>query len=135
MHEVHLSASLEWTLIAVATVIAVVGMGAAWQFLKPAALPTAREAPEETGIQKVLLKKWYVDEIYNAAIIQPTVSISRRFLWKFFDAGVIDGAFVNGSAWVARAFGFVGSALQTGRLGWYLFVFVIGSLVILRAVT
>ena len=50
-------------------------------------------------------------------------------------AGVIDGAFVNGSAWVARAFGFVGSALQTGRLGWYLFVFVIGSLVILRAVT
>jgi NADH-quinone oxidoreductase subunit L len=135
MHEVHLSASLEWTLIAVATVIAVVGMGAAWQFLKPAALPTAREAPEETGIQKVLLKKWYVDEIYNAVIIQPTVSISRRFLWKFFDAGVIDGAFVNGSAWVARAFGFVGSALQTGRLGWYLFVFVIGSLVILRAVT
>ena len=135
MHAVHLSASLEWTLIGVATVIAVVGMGAAWQFLKPAALLTAREAPEETGIQKVLLNKWYVDELYNKTIIQPTVSISRRFLWKFFDAGVIDGAFVNGSAWVARAFGFVGSALQTGRLGWYLFVFVIGSLVILRAVT
>ena len=109
-------------------------MGVAWQFLKPAALLTAREAPEETGIQKVLLNKWYVDELYNSVIIQPIVVGSRRLLWRFFDAGVIDGAFVNGSAWVARAFGFVGSALQTGRLGWYLFVFVIGSLVILRAV-
>ena len=83
----------------------------------------------------MLLKKWYVDELYDNAIIQPTVWVSRRFLWRFFDAGVIDGALVNGSAWVVRAFGFVGSALQTGRLGWYLFVFVIGSLVILRAVT
>jgi NADH-quinone oxidoreductase subunit L len=126
---------VEWTLIGVATVIALVGIGAAWQFLKPAELVAAKDASEETGIQKVLLNKWYVDELYDATIIQPIVGGSRKVLWRFFDAGVIDGAFVNGSAWVARAFGFVGSAVQTGRLGWYLFVFVIGTLVILRAVT
>ena len=83
----------------------------------------------------MLLNKWYVDELYDATIIKPLVGGSRRVLWRFFDAGVIDGAFVNGSAWVMKAFGFVGSAVQTGRLGWYLFVFVIGTLVILRAVT
>jgi NADH-quinone oxidoreductase subunit L len=134
LHPVHLSVGVEWTLIGVATVIALVGIGAAWQFLKPAALTTAKEAPEETGIQKVLLNKWYVDELYNSVFVQPIVVGSRRVLWRFFDAGVIDGAFVNGSAWAARAFGFIGSAIQTGRLGWYLFVFVIGTLVILRAV-
>ncbi len=135
LHPVHLSAGVEWALIGVATIIAVIGIGAAWQLLKPAQLVVPRDAPVETGIQKVLLNKWYVDELYNGAVIQPIVVGSRKLLWKFFDAGVIDGAFVNGSAWVARAFGFVGSAIQTGRLGWYLFVFVIGTLVILRAVT
>ena len=49
MHPVHLSAGVEWALIGVATVIAIVGIGAAWQFLKPETLPTAREAPAETG--------------------------------------------------------------------------------------
>ena len=134
LHPVHLSAGVEWTLIGVATLIAAIGIGAAWQFLKPTDLAAAKESPEETGIQKVLLNKWYVDELYNATIIKPIVGGSRKILWRFFDAGVIDGAFVNGSAWVARAFGFVGSAIQTGRLGWYLFVFAIGTLVILRAV-
>ncbi len=132
--EVHLSASTEWMLIGIATAIAFVGIVAAWQLLKPAVIQPAKEAPVEAGIQKVLLNKWYVDEIYSALFVRPTVWLSRHILWRFFDAGVIDNALVNGSAWTARAFGFVGSAVQTGRLGWYLLVFVIGTLVLLRTV-
>ena len=133
-NEVHLAASTEWLLMGVATAIAVAGMAGAVIMLKPEKLKAAKEAPAETGIQKVLLKKWYVDEVYDALIVRPTVWMSRNVLWKFFDAGVIDGAMVNGSAWTARAVGFVGSAVQTGRLAWYLLVFVIGTLVLLRAV-
>ena len=133
-NEVHLAASTEWLLMGVATAIAVAGMAGAVIMLKPEKLKAAKEAPAETGIQKVLLNKWYVDEIYDALIVRPTVWMSRNVLWKFFDTGVIDGAMVNGSAWTARAVGFVGSAVQTGRLAWYLLVFVIGTLVLLSAV-
>jgi len=133
-NEVHLAASTEWLLMGVATVIAFAGIAGAVLALKPEKLKAAKEAPEETGIQKVLLNKWYVDEIYDALIVRPTVWMSRKVLWRFFDAGVIDGAMVNGSAWTARALGFVGSALQTGRLAWYLLVFVVGTLALLRAV-
>ena len=133
-NEVHLAASTEWLLMGVATAIAVTGIAGAVMMLKPEKLKVAKDAPSETGIQKVLLKKWYVDEIYDTLFVRPTVWISRNVLWRFFDSGVIDGAVVNGSAWTARAVGFVGSAVQTGRLAWYLFVFVIGTLVLLRAV-
>jgi hypothetical protein len=48
---------------------------------------------------------------------------------------VIDGAGVNGSARVARGIGAIGSWLQTGQVGTYVFFFVVGVLLILRAVT
>src|SRR6202140_354415 len=40
---------------------------------------------------RLLESKYYVDEIYEAAIIQPILVISREGLWKVFDIGVIDG--------------------------------------------
>ena len=132
--EAHLSVATEWMLLGLATVIAVAGITAAAVMLKPEALKNASEAPEESGFQRVLFKKWYVDEIYDALFVRPTVWISRNVLWRLLDVGVIDGALVNGSAWGTRAIGFVGSAVQTGRLAWYLLVFVVGTLLLLRAV-
>jgi hypothetical protein len=38
--------------------------------------------------------------------------VSRGF-WRFIDAGLIDGT-VNGVGYASRAFGWVGSRLQTG---------------------
>jgi NADH-quinone oxidoreductase subunit L len=132
--EAHLSVNTEWMLMGLATAIALVGIVAAARALDLTKLVPAREAIAETGIQRVLLHKWYVDEIYDALIVRPTVWLSRSFMWRFFDDGVIDGAFVNGSAWTAKMVGYVGSAVQSGRLAWYLFVFVIGTLALLRAV-
>ena len=47
--------------------------------LKPAKLPTKAEAPAEepTAVERVLAHKYYVDELYDAAIVQPT---QRRHL-------------------------------------------------------
>ena len=42
-----------------------------------------------------LLNKYYVDEIYDAAIVQPIRIVSEEGLWKGVDVRVIDGA-VNG---------------------------------------
>ncbi len=131
----HLSAGTEWALLGLATLLAAAGIAAAWTLLKPERLPTAREAPAETGLQRLLANKWFIDEVYQAAIVRPTVWLSDRVLWRVVDQGVIDGAAVNGSARVARGLGIVGSWVQRGVVSAYLLVFVLGSLVVLYAVT
>jgi len=133
--ELHLAENTEWLLLGLATVIALAGILGAWALLKPAALRPAAEAVPETGFARVLYRKWYIDEIYDALIVRPLVWISDKILWKGVDAGLIDGAGVNGSARVTRGIGAIGSWLQTGQVGTYVFFFVVGVLLVLRAVT
>jgi NADH-quinone oxidoreductase subunit L len=76
-----------------------------------------------------------VDEGYDRAIVRPLVGGSRGILWRGVDAGLIDGVLVNGSGWVARGFGWLGSQLQSGQLGTYAWVLVIGVLAVLGALT
>jgi NADH-quinone oxidoreductase subunit L len=132
--ETHLEHGTELLLIAVAVGIALVGIGAAVRGLKPADLVPARLAPAETGIGRLLWRKWYVDELYDAVIVRPLMWISRNLLWRFLDQGVVDDAGVNGAARLSRGLGWIGSRLQTGEVGLYVVVFVIGVVVVLRAV-
>jgi NADH-quinone oxidoreductase subunit L len=89
----------------------------------------AEEAVPARGFAKVLYDKWYVDEAYDAVIVRPLVALSRGF-WRFIDNGLIDGT-VNGLGYASRAFGWVGSRLQTGQLNTYAFAAVIGALLLL----
>ncbi|HXV17508.1 MAG TPA: NADH-quinone oxidoreductase subunit L [Gemmatimonadaceae bacterium] len=129
------AANTEVALIGLAVVIAVAGMAFAALRLKPEKLVPKAQAPAEEGFALVLANKYYVDEIYDAAIVNPTVQISRNVLWRGIDAGLIDGLLVNGSSALARAFGWAGSRLQTGTVGTYAWVLVAGVLVVLGAVT
>jgi NADH-quinone oxidoreductase subunit L len=92
----------------------------------------AEEAIPPRGFGKVLYNKWYVDEAYGAVVIRPLVGLSRA-LWRFIDAGLIDGI-VNGLGRVSRALGWVGSRLQTGQLNTYAFAAVLGALLLLAIV-
>ncbi len=76
-----------------------------------------------------------MDEIYDAVIVNPLLWISRNILWKGVDAGAIDGVAVNGSAFLARTVGWMGTRLQTGRVGTYVVLFVVGVLAVLSALT
>jgi len=76
-----------------------------------------------------------VDEGIERAIVTPTYVISRTFLWRLIDNGLIDGVLVNGSAAAARGFGWLGSRLQTGNVGIYAWVLVVGVLAVLGAFT
>jgi len=131
--ESHLGTATEWTLLALAAGIAALGIFGAWRLLQPAALKPAREAPAETGIQRVLLRKYYVDELYDTLFVRPTAWLSDRVLWKIIDAFIIDGVAVNGVGRLARFAGWVGSRLQTGQVGTYVVLFVLGTIVLLRA--
>jgi NADH-quinone oxidoreductase subunit L len=66
----------------VSVAIALLGIGAGWFIFLRQPL---RQMP------RLLENKYYVDEIYDAAIIQPINVGSREGLWKIFDVGVIDG--------------------------------------------
>ena len=133
--EAHLSPATEWTLVAIAVAVAATGIVGAWRLLKPEVLVPARIAPAERGFARLLRNKWYVDELYNFFIVQPLVWVSREILWKRVDQGIIDGAGVNGAARGARALGWLGSRLQTGQVGLYVTLFVVGVLAILWRVT
>ena len=129
----HLSATTEELLIGTAVAIAIAGIAIAWTRLKPAALTTKSAALPATGIQRVLENKWYVDEVYDTAVVKPIYGASKGVLWAGVDVGIIDTMLVNGTAALARFFGWVGSQLQTGRVGTYAWLLVIGAVLVLRA--
>ncbi len=128
-------ASTEEALIGAAVVIAVVGIVVAFARLKPDRLPRKRDAVPEHGFEGVVANKYYVDEALDRTIVTPTYVFSRQFLWRFIDNGLIDGLLVNGSAALARGFGWLGSRLQTGNVGIYAWVLVVGVLAMLGALT
>jgi NADH-quinone oxidoreductase subunit L len=127
--------STEYTLIGVAVLIAIAGIVYAWTQLKPERLVPKKEAPGSVGFAHVLENKYYVDEVYGKAVVRPTVGVSRNLLWKGIDAGLIDGLLVNGSAALARFGGWIGSQLQSGQVGTYAWVLVVGVLAVLGAFT
>ena len=131
----HLTHSTEFTLVGAAVAIAVIGIWIAFARLKPAKLVPKAQAPASEGFERVLENKYYVDEAYDAAIVQPTYATSRNLLWRGIDVGLIDGLVVNGSAWFARGVGWMGSALQSGQVGTYAWVLVLGVLAVVGAVT
>jgi len=131
----HLAHSVEYTLVGVAVAAAVIGMAIALYRLRPARLVPKAQAGEERGIERVLANKYYVDEAYDAAFVRPTYRLSRGVLWRGVDVGVIDGLAVNGSAYVARFVGWLGSQLQSGQVGTYAWALVIGVLAVLGAFT
>jgi NADH-quinone oxidoreductase subunit L len=124
----------ELVLVGAAVLVGAVGLLLGYRATLARRIPPAREAPDDTGLARVLNRKWYVDELYDAAIVRPFVWLSRVVLWKGVDQGLVDGAGVNGTAKLFRGLGWLGSKLQTGQVGVYVVLFLVGALWILRAV-
>jgi NADH-quinone oxidoreductase subunit L len=131
----HLSASTEEALMGLAVLIAVAGIVFAVVRLRPSRLPRKRDAVPEYGFEGVVANKYYVDEALDRAIVTPTYAISRNVLWRIVDNGLIDGMLVNGSAALARGFGWIGSRFQTGNVGIYAWALVLGVVAMLGAFT
>ena len=131
----HVAASTEEALIGVAVAIAVAGIVFAIVRLKPERVPRKRDAIPEHGFEGVVAHAYYVDEEIGRVIVTPTYKVSRNFLWRFVDTFIIDGLLVNGSAAFARSLGWLGSRLQTGNVGIYAWVLVVGVLAMLGAFT
>ncbi|MFP4083137.1 MAG: NADH-quinone oxidoreductase subunit L [Candidatus Aminicenantes bacterium] len=128
-HEVHLELSTEWTLILISVVVALVGIYLAYVFyIRKPHLPHALVA-RFPFVYRLLYNKYYVDEFYNAAFVNPTIKGSEK-VYDHFDLKVIDGA-VNGTASATNLSGKILSYLQSGLLKDYALAFLLGAILFL----
>ncbi len=116
--------SLELTLSGVAVLAALVGLIVAWRMYAK----DVKRGPSE-GLHKILYNKYYVDELYQAAIIGPLVWLSRNVFWKVVDVGIIDGT-VNGIADGATAVGDTVRHTQSGNARSYAVWVLVGAVVV-----
>jgi NADH-quinone oxidoreductase subunit L len=127
----------EMALVGLAVLVAAAGIALAVVRLRPAALrPKAEAPPDPAGIERTLAHAYYVDDAYDAAVVQPALFASKNVLSTGLDTGIIDRVFVIGIGWVLpRTLGKIGSALQSGRVGNYAWVLVLGVIFVLGAFT
>ena len=94
--------------------------------------PSAATALEQqlSGVHRLLLNKYYIDEIYNAVIVQPLKQISTGALWKGVDAGLIDGT-VNGVGAGVQGFSSTLRRTQTGSVRTYAASLFLGAVLVL----
>ena len=116
--EQHAGVETERLLMGISTGVALAGIGLAWFFWRRRPDIPAAFAQRMRGAYRLLLHKYYVDEIYDAVIVQPVKLVSSGVLWKGVDAGLIDGA-VNGVGAVVSAGSSTLRRLQTGSVRAY----------------
>ncbi|HEU4767196.1 MAG TPA: NADH-quinone oxidoreductase subunit L, partial [Pyrinomonadaceae bacterium] len=122
-HAVHSHEEIvaERLLALVSIVIAALGLGIGWMLFKKRPL---LEMP------RVLENKYYVDEIYDAALIRPIVAGSREGLWKILDIGVIDGL-LHSIGQAVTELGRLARYLQAGFVRGYATIILIGALILI----
>jgi NADH-quinone oxidoreductase subunit L len=125
-HAAHHAPELQ--LAGLAILAAASGAGAAWLlYWRFPALP----AHARGLIWRVVAKKFYVDEIYDALFVRPLVRVSDAVLYRAFDAGAIDGVLVNGTARAVRAIAAdVLRHLQSGFAQAYLVLMLVGTIAV-----
>jgi NADH-quinone oxidoreductase subunit L len=116
--------------MAVSSAIAVIGIGlAAFIWLKRRDIADAM-ARRYAGVHRLLLNKYYVDEVYDATVVQPIRIASQEGLWRGLDVQVVDGA-VNGTGALVAAGSTLLRRLQTGSVRTYAGSMFVGVVVIL----
>jgi NADH-quinone oxidoreductase subunit L len=110
--------SSEGILMGVSVGVAVAGIVIAWYFWYRNRSAADRAARSLSPIYTLLLNKYYVDELYDAAIVHPIVTGSTVGLWRGADVGLIDGA-VNGVGALVRVTSSGLRRLQTGSIRTY----------------
>ena len=119
----------EWLFMGISVALALAGwLLARWLYKgKPPDLLEQRSG----ALFRVLNRKYYVDELYDVAFVQPVVRGSDKILFGVVDATLIDGIAVDGSAKTVNTFGRIARLFQSGYVQTYFFFFLAGVLVLL----
>jgi NADH-quinone oxidoreductase subunit L len=120
----------ELLLMVVSIAVAVAGIGIAFYFFLQNRAAADGIAEQFSGVRTLLLNKYYVDEIYDATVVQPIRIVSEEGLWKVVDVKVIDAA-VNGVGQTVAGSSALVRRLQTGSVRAYAASLFVGVVAIL----
>ena len=126
--EHHLEIGLEYALMAASVFVAFGGIALAYLFYVARPELPAQIASRASGAYDLISNKYYVDELYDAVFVQPTLKLSN-FLWRVFDIGILDGI-VNGTARVVGANSSLWRRWQTGNVEHYAASMLLGAVLI-----
>ena len=128
-HELTLDHTTEFALMGV-SVLAALGatLYAYTKYVKNAHVPVADEG-KRSILAKISYNKFYLDEIYDAIIRKPLDAFST-FFYRIIDKKLIDGL-VNGLGWTANEGSKGLRLLQSGNVGFYIFMMVFGIVALL----
>ncbi|MEJ5961203.1 NADH-quinone oxidoreductase subunit L [Pedobacter immunditicola] len=119
----------EYMLMAVSVVGVLISIGLAYQkYVKRGHVPVADEG-KRTALATISFQKFYVDEIYDFLIKKPLDALSV-FFYKIFDTKIVDGI-VNGLGWSTSEASKGIRLLQTGNVGFYILMMVVGIISLL----
>ncbi len=123
----HLSAAAEWGLMAVATMVGLLGIGMAYALYGKGPSPWVDRFTSGSGhgLYAASKNKLWVDEFYDAVLVRPFRALARG-TFEIVDRFVIDTVIVNGSAFVVSTFGRIARWFQNGQLQRYMIGIVVG---------
>jgi len=127
--EFHLEHSTEYVLMGISALAAVVMAVVAYRlYVSKAVVPDPDEVPRG-WLAKLSYRKFYVDELYDALVVRPLNALSV-FFYRTVDKGGIDGI-VDGIGKAAGESSKGIRLLQSGNVGFYIFMMVIGVIALL----
>uniref|UniRef100_A0A831UEK8 NADH-quinone oxidoreductase subunit L n=1 Tax=Geobacter metallireducens TaxID=28232 RepID=A0A831UEK8_GEOME len=125
----HHSHALEWGLMGLSVVIALVGISIAFFLYVVSPSIPAKFTAAFPALHRAVYNKWYIDELYDFLFVNPCKAIGNA-LWKGFDVVVVDGV-VNGVASIVKGFGGALRNIQTGYVHNYALTMTLGTVVII----
>ncbi len=127
-HGHHLSHNTEYALIATAIIAAIVSILYARNKYVTKAERPADDEKTLSPLQRAVVNKFYVDELYDMVFVKPIKVLSDLFL-VLVDKLFIDLA-VNATAWIVGFTGRTVRLVQNGNTGFYIFAMVTGMIIL-----
>jgi NADH-quinone oxidoreductase subunit L len=128
--EHHASLSTELVLMGLSVLVAGLGIWIAWQIWgrggTEAGESWARRSP---AIHRLLVNKYFVDELYDATVVRPSAALAT-FFYRAIDGVLVEGA-VHTLPFLARLSGDLGRFSTTGNVRNYALYFFAGVLLLL----
>jgi NADH-quinone oxidoreductase subunit L len=118
------------SLTVISVIAGLLGIGISYyMYVVNKALPD-RVAASLGGLYTAVHNKYFVDEIYDATVVNPVITGSRSVLWHGMDQGLIDGL-VNGVGTQSKGVGGWLRLLQSGNIRSYATWVALGSVALL----
>jgi NADH-quinone oxidoreductase subunit L len=119
----------EYMLMAVSVIGVLIAIVIAYfKYVKQNHVPVPDEG-KRTVMAEISYHKFYIDEIYDLLITKPLDAISA-FFYRVFDKKIVDGI-VNGLGWSTSEASKGIRLLQSGNVGFYIFMMVVGIISLL----